>query len=388
MYTPSRASLTGTHEALLLPRGPQVGDERARHASVVSFLAGILIAGVLYGLVISSVRAYYLRNSSGDRWLKGLVIAFRHVHELHSHFVHHQSTSTHSASRFLGISTVFIRRLWKFSMNVGRGYARWLSFTGLAITFIVTISALWTNVINRALLAMMILSHLVSGSKTGSTNVTSTIASLSIASFSCGFISDFFFTAMFTDSTITILISYTIEAAMIPACVQQQPSWTNTNLSSSMCDTIGIIMFICRPGMNIYIPFFMQMGPLYFLSLLASLNSRRDLSRRINEPGSDVLTDDTLSHPTCNIHFASPTTYELASVKHAGSASEGDTPEFALVGPGARCKDVAVGASVSDPDCNRDAWTIGDASRGRHVEAVHERRTLASDGSRTEIGSQ
>jgi len=71
-----------------------------------------------------------------------------------------------------------------------------------------------------------------------------------------------------TDSVINLLILYSIETGIFPA----------------MVELAGLIAFLLSPQTFIYIPFYIQISNLYFISLIVSLNRREIIRRKIEKP--------------------------------------------------------------------------------------------------------
>ncbi|KAH9829980.1 uncharacterized protein C8Q71DRAFT_384885 [Rhodofomes roseus] len=107
------------------------------------------------------------------------------------------------------------------------------------------------------------------------------IENLFTAMFSVGIAADVILTAMLcatlhrsrsglqrTDSVINLLIMYTIRTGAIPCG----------------CAIATLIAFVCSPESMIYAPFYVQTANLYLVSLLATLNYRKTIQTRIQQP--------------------------------------------------------------------------------------------------------
>ncbi|KAI0331672.1 hypothetical protein GY45DRAFT_1322027 [Cubamyces sp. BRFM 1775] len=73
-----------------------------------------------------------------------------------------------------------------------------------------------------------------------------------------------------TDSIINTLIVYSIETGLFPGLVE----------------TGGMIAFFVNPASQVFLAFYLQIGVLYLSSLLTSLNARRKVQERIEQPFS------------------------------------------------------------------------------------------------------
>ncbi|KAH9939778.1 uncharacterized protein BXZ73DRAFT_99408 [Epithele typhae] len=372
MYATHVPSFPDTREVLLVPRGI---DDAGASARAITCLAAILLQGILLGVGFSYVRVYWKESASTDSpWFKFSVLLCTALLSINSPVLLHSSyfqvqydfntfgitppwdvnlAPIFNTTAVLIIRFLFLRRLWIFYKNFGAGFVRILSFLGLFLSLLTTLTAYFVN------LASLICAHVYP------TDVVLNVT-LSYTSFANGFVADVLFAGLLcawlhssrtgiksTDSAITILITYTIETAMTPL----------------MFDTAAIIALKLAPQLNVHLLLWIQMGPLYFLSLLVSLNSRQNVSKRIREPTVSRATGSQL--PTYNIQFASPDTFELASVngKHGG-------PEKADLG--------------APEDLHMPAHVVGARASGREFAAMEvaevpvDRNESFGDSSRRE----
>ncbi|KAH9926260.1 uncharacterized protein BXZ73DRAFT_102943 [Epithele typhae] len=377
MYATHVPSFPDTHEVLLVPRE---GDDAALRARVISALVGILLHGILYGCVLFSVRLYWKEAPSTDRpWLKFLILLCTALLSINLPILLHVSyNQVQHNFNDLGLTTpwdinlspifnttaiiiirfLLLRRLWKFCQTFRAGPKRIVSLLGLFLSLLTTLAAYFVNI------ASMISSHV------NPTDIALNVT-LSYTSFANGFVADLLFAGMLcawlhssrtgiksTDSAITILIVYTIESAMTPL----------------LCDTAAIIALKLAPQLDVHVFFWLQMGPLYFLSLLVSLNSRQDVSKRIRDPTVSRSAGGQL--PTYNIQFASPDTFELSSLngrhgepEKADLAAAQDHHPAHLVGARASTRDVAA-MEVAEVPVDRHG-SSGDSSR--HASTLCDR---------------
>ncbi|PCH44055.1 hypothetical protein WOLCODRAFT_164888 [Wolfiporia cocos MD-104 SS10] len=142
-----------------------------------------------------------------------------------------------------------------------------------------------------------------------------------------------------TNSVINFLILYTINTGASQQLISLPPTLSedaHTGLFPTLAALITLITFVASPHTLLFIPFYIQIANLYFISILASANHREAVRRQIQEPlaldysafdrcGAPNIVDSTSRASTpsfVNLNYSGPSPHSTETRAESAQDAE------------------------------------------------------------------